>query len=126
MLENPQARAEFRAKYRILDDVFIRLDEPENPFDGMTFTNGWMPFMLVTVIEGGVRFPLHPLLRICLKKWHLCPYQLMPNDFKIIMGVVELNRILEINLGVHDIEDVYDLCKSGGGDNTYYLRVKTN
>ena len=48
------------------------------------------------------------------------------NCFKIIMGVVELNRVLGINLGVHDIEDVYDLCKSGGGDNTYYLRVRAN
>ena len=45
----------------------------------------------------------------------------MPNDFKIIMGVVELNRILGINLSVHDIEDVYDLCKSG---DVYYLRVR--
>ena len=48
----------------------------------------------------------------------------MPNDFKIIMGIAELNRNLGINLGVHDSEDVYDLCKSGGGDNTYYLWVK--
>lgn len=113
--------AEFRARYRIPDDVQIRLDDLENPFYGLTFTSGWMPFMLVTVIEGGVRFPLHPLLRICLRKWNLCPCQLMSNGFKIIMGVVELNSILDINLGVHDIEGVYDLCKSGG-----YLRVKAN
>ena len=98
----------------------------KNPFDGLTFTSGWMPFMLLIMIEGGVRFPLHLLLRTCLKKWHLCPCQLMPNGFKIIMGVTKLNRILDINIGVHDIEDVYDLCKSGGGDNTYYLRVKAN
>ena len=50
----------------------------------------------------------------------------MPNSFKIIMGVVELNRILGMNLGIHDIEDVYDLCKSGGGDSTYYLRANAN
>ena len=48
------AITEFRAKYEILDDVQIKLDDPENPFDGLTFTNGWMPFLLVTVIEGGV------------------------------------------------------------------------
>ena len=32
--------AEFRAKYEISDDVQIRLDDPENPFDDLTFTNG--------------------------------------------------------------------------------------
>ena len=42
------------------------------------------------------------------------------------MGVAELNRILDINFGVHDIDDVYDLCKSRGGDNTYYLKAKAN
>ena len=47
----------------------------------------------------------------------------MPNGFKIIMGVVELNRILGFNLGVNDIEDVYDLCKSR---DVYYLRVRAN
>lgn len=35
------------------------------------------------------------------------------------MGVAELNKILGINLGIHDIEDVYDLYKSGGGDKAY-------
>ena len=50
----------------------------------------------------------------------------MPNGFKIIMSVAELNRVLGINLSIRDIGDVYDLCKSGGGDNTYYLRVKAN
>ena len=47
----------------------------------------------------------------------------MSNGFKIIMGVVELNRILGINLGVPDIEDVYDLCKSRDED-IYYLRAR--
>ena len=43
------------------------------------------------------------------------------------MGVVRLNEILKIGLGVPDIEDTYDLCKSAEGD-TYYLwlRVRRN
>ncbi|XXG76138.1 hypothetical protein AAC387_Pa08g0558 [Persea americana] len=39
------------------------------------------------------------------------------------MGVVRLNQILGIGLGVPDIEDTYDLCKSAEGD-TYYLRLR--
>ena len=45
----------------------------------------------------------------------------MPNAYKIIMGEVELSRILGINLGVSDIEDVYDMCKSARDENVYYL-----
>ena len=41
------------------------------------------------------------------------------------MGVVRLNEILKINLGVPDIEEAYDLCKSAEG-NTYYLRLKVH
>ncbi|XXG39625.1 hypothetical protein AAC387_Pa01g0539 [Persea americana] len=39
------------------------------------------------------------------------------------MGVVQLNRILGINLGVSDNEEVYDLCKSTDG-NSYYLQLR--
>ncbi|RWR85075.1 transferase family protein [Cinnamomum micranthum f. kanehirae] len=92
-LETPQAMAKSRAKYGIPKDVLIRLNDLENRFDGYDFTNSWMPF-----------------------------YLLIPNSYKIIMGVAELNKILGINLGVHDIEDVYDLSKSSG-DGFYHLRV---
>ncbi|XXG47515.1 hypothetical protein AAC387_Pa02g2150 [Persea americana] len=112
-LENPRAVADFRAKYKIPNNVLVRLDNPEDLLDGSIFNNGWMLFWLVTVIEGGVRFPLHPLLKECLREWNLCACQLMPNGFKIIIGVVELNGILGINFGVPDIEEMYDLCKSG-------------
>ena len=87
--------------------------------------DGWMQFWLVTVVEVGVRFPLHPLLRDYLREWSLCPYQLLPNGYKIIMGVVRLNEILRINLGVPNIEDAYDLCKSTEG-NTHYLRLRVH
>ncbi|XXG75114.1 hypothetical protein AAC387_Pa07g3694 [Persea americana] len=39
------------------------------------------------------------------------------------MGAVRLNEILSINLGVSDIEEAYDLCKSAEG-HTYYLRLR--
>ena len=39
------------------------------------------------------------------------------------MRVVRLNEIQDIGLGVPDIEDTYDLCKSAEWD-TYYLRLR--
>ena len=110
----------FRTLYNIPANVKVR---PDGPDDGYVFHDGWMPFWLITVVEAGVRFPLHPFLRDCLREWNLCPCQLLPNGYKIIMGVVQLNRILGISLGVPNIEDVYDLCKSTDG-NSYYFRLR--
>ena len=86
MLEDPHAIAVFRTQYRIPDNVEVRLNDPEA--DGLVAHDGWVPFRLVTIVVGGVRFPLHPLLRDCLWEWRLCPCQLTPNGFKIIMGLV--------------------------------------
>ncbi|XXG45611.1 hypothetical protein AAC387_Pa02g0652 [Persea americana] len=119
-LGDPASIGLFRETYKIPANVEVR---PDGPDDGISYSNGWMPFWLVSVVEGGIRFPLHPLLRDCLREWELSPCQLLPNGYKIIMGVVRLNEILAINLGVPDIEEAYDLCKSAEG-NTYYLRLR--
>ena len=90
----------FRDVYKVLANVEVG---PDGPDDGLAYRDGWMLFWLVSVVEGGVCFPLHPLVRDCLREWRLCPCQLLPNGYKIIMGVVRLNEILEIGLGVPDI-----------------------
>ena len=69
-LETPEQIARFRGDYNIPDDVNLRLD---NELDDYAFHNGEIPFYLVTIVEGGVRFPLHPFLREYLCRWHLCP-----------------------------------------------------
>ena len=112
LLGDPGSIDHFRDLYKVPSNVEVRPDDPD---DGLTYRDGWMPFWLVSVVEGGVRFPLHPLVRDCLREWRLCPCQLLPNGYKIIMGVVRLNQILGIGLGVPDIEDTYDLCKSAEG-----------
>ena len=121
-LGDPASLTLFREMYKIPTNVKVRPDGPE---DGITYSDGWMPFWLVSVVEGGIRFPLHPLLRDCLREWGLCPCQLLPNGYKIIMGVVRLNEILRINLGVADIEETYDLYKSAE-ENSYYLRLRVH
>ena len=123
-LDTPEAMASFREAYRIPDNVLTRLNDPDDFRDGMSARGDWVPFPLIAIIEGGVRFPIHPLLRACLSSWHLAPCQLLPNAYKIIMGTAELNRLLGINLGVHDIEEAYYVCKSVGESECYYLRVK--
>ena len=64
LVENPASLSLFGGMYNIPANVEVRLD---------TFDDGWMPFWLVTIVEAGVWFPLHPLLRNCLEQWNLSP-----------------------------------------------------
>ncbi|RWR93533.1 hypothetical protein CKAN_02279200 [Cinnamomum micranthum f. kanehirae] len=81
-LDTPEAMTNFREMYGIPEDVRTWLDKLEDLFDGFVFPDGWMPFPLIAIVEGGVRFPVYPLLRACLSAWHLSPCQLMPNGYK--------------------------------------------
>ena len=85
LLEDHVSITVFRNLYHIPANVEVR---PNGPDDGYVFNDGWMPFWLVSIVEAGVWFSLHPLLRDCHRKWNLCPCQLLPNGNKIIMGAV--------------------------------------
>ena len=65
---NQRTVEEFRRKYLIPEDVLVRLDGERDPLDKWQYRDKSheMPFPLIAVVEGGVRFPVHPLLRACL------------------------------------------------------------
>ena len=101
-----QAMAVFRRHYGVLDDVHLEYRFWENALTGEP---GDLILPLVAIIEGGVRFPIDPLIADFLDYFHLSPSQISPNIFRIVMGVVELNRRLGLNLIVHDIIATYTL-----------------
>lgn len=68
--------------------------------------------------------PLHPFLRVVLRHWGLIPSQPNVNFFRIIMGIIELNQRLRINLGIPAIRHCYALAKSSGRQGRYFLRAK--
>lgn len=59
--------------------------------------------------EAGLRLPFPYLLRNVLNHVRLPPARLHPDFYRIVMGCIVLNKMLDINLGVGEIFYTYDL-----------------
>lgn len=90
--------SEFRRHFSIPDDVHLSL-VTDSALDMKRADQNTIVFPLLSIAEGRVRFPLHPLLRAVLRYWSLIPSQPNVNFFRIIMGVIKLNQRLRISLG---------------------------
>uniref|UniRef100_A0A2N9HLT5 Uncharacterized protein n=1 Tax=Fagus sylvatica TaxID=28930 RepID=A0A2N9HLT5_FAGSY len=105
-VNTPEAMERFRRHYGVPDDVYLEYRFWENAITG---EHGDLIIPLVAIIEGGVRFPIDPLLADFLDYFRISPTQISPNIFRIVNGVAELNRQLGFNLTVHDIIATYFL-----------------
>ena len=79
-------------------------------------------FPLMAILEGGVRFPVRPLLLNTLKFYGLSPEQLPPNFYRVVSSVSRLNKIYGLQLNHHDINFMYSLCVNK--KTNYYLKVR--
>uniref|UniRef100_A0A2N9GIP4 Transposase (putative) gypsy type domain-containing protein n=1 Tax=Fagus sylvatica TaxID=28930 RepID=A0A2N9GIP4_FAGSY len=105
-VNTPEAMERFRRHYGVPDDVYLEYRFWENAITG---EHGDLIIPVVAIIEGGVRFPIDPLLADFLDHFRISPTQINPNIFRIVNGVAELNRRLGFNLTVHDIIATYFL-----------------
>ena len=76
----------------------------------------------MVILEGGVRFPMDPLLLKTLRFYGLCPDQLPPNFYRVVSSVSRLNQIYGLQLNHHDINFMYSLCVNK--KTNYYLKVR--
>ena len=76
----------------------------------------------MAILEGGVRFPVDPLIFSTLRFYGLCPDQLPPNFYQVIGCVSRLNWIYGLQLNHHDINFMYTLC--GNIRSNYYLKTR--
>lgn len=67
-------------------------------------------FPLMAILEGGVRFPVDPLLLRTLRFYSLFPDQLPPNFYRMVSCVSRLNHLYGLHLDHHDINFMYILC----------------
>ena len=76
----------------------------------------------MVILEGGVRFPVDPLLPSAFRFYGLCLGQFPPNFYLVVSCVSRLNRIYGLQLIHHDINFMYSLC--GNIRSNYYLKAR--
>ena len=85
--------ASFRAAYNVPRDVDIAYYH-EGDIDLRRHTGVNIVFFpLMAILEGGVRFPVHPLIIGTLRFYGLCLDQLPPNFYQVVSCVSKLNHI---------------------------------
>ncbi|GMQ05271.1 hypothetical protein CsSME_00050366 [Camellia sinensis var. sinensis] len=122
-LLSPDRISGFRCHFFIPDDVRLSF-VADGTLDMERVDETMIVFPLLSITEGGVHFPLHPLLRVMLCHWGLIPSQPNVNFFRIVMGIIALNRRLGHNLGIPAIWHCYALAKSSGRHEHYFLKAK--
>ena len=75
----------------------------------------------MAILEGGVRFPLDPLILKTLRFHGLCPDQLPPNFYRVESSISRLNDLYGLHLNYHDINFMYSLCDNQRSG--YYIKV---
>ncbi len=119
-VNTPEAMAVFRHLYEIPNNVGLRYVHWS---DALPPSAGELLIPVVAVVEGGVHFPMDPLLADFLNYFSLSPTQVNPNIFRIMMGTVELNRRLGLELSTYDIVRTYILYHNSKTE-SYSLRPR--
>lgn len=87
LLNAEVALATFRAIFAISNDVEIAYyQEGDIALDRRPHVVFFFPLM--SILDGGVRFPVDPLLLKTLGFYGLCPDQLSPNFYRVVSCVI--------------------------------------
>ena len=122
LLSTEASLANFREVFNILGDVDVAYCHEGDIALHRRSGSNIVFFPLMAILEGGVRFPVDPLLLSTLSFYGLCLDQLPPNFYQVVSCVSRLNQIYGLQLNHHDINFMYNLC--GNLKSNYYLKVR--
>ena len=98
----------FRQDYSVPDDVEVAYCHESEIILHRGANTAFFPLM--SILEGGVRFPIDPLLLDTLRYYGLSPDQLHLNFYRVVSCVSRLNQTFGLQLDHHDINHMYSLC----------------
>ena len=111
----------FKARFSIPRDVEISYCD-EGDIENQRFPYvGFFPLM--SILEGGVRFPVDLLLLRTLSFYGLNLDQCLPNFYRVVNCVERLNRLYCLSLTHHNINFMYSIRGSLGL--RYYLQTRS-
>ena len=122
LLDTPGSLAIFRQKFDIPDDVEVAYCHESEIALHKGQSTAFFPLM--AVLEGGVRFPVDPLMVSTLRYNGLYPDQLPPNFYRVVSYVSRLNHTFDLQLDHHDINHMCSLC--GNKSSNFYLKTRDN
>ena len=120
LLYTKASLATFRRTFNIPEDVNVAYCHKSEIAFHRGFGTAFLPLM--TILEGGVRFPVDPLLLNTLRFFGLCPDKPPPNFYWVVSYVSRLNQIYDLQLNHHDINYMYSLCRNK--KTNYYFKVR--
>ena len=122
LISTPEKIMAFRREYEIPADVQFRLGRSEDLIEeGRNENTIYVP--LIFIVEGGLRFPLHPFFCEVCFRCQLNPRQLCPNFVRVVMGTVALNRLLGLNLDWWDLHYLYSVVPTA--EKNYYFKARS-
>ena len=121
LVDSPTGMEGFRAKYHIPQGAALRYCPPD-----WIVTNrekGEVAIPMIAFIEGGMTLPMDRVTRDYLINHRLCPYQCVPNLFRVLGNVDALNEQMGLGLTWHDVVHMYEchLLADAG----YYLKSRS-
>ena len=122
LLSSEASLANFRAAYNVPGDVDIAYSHMGDINLHRRTSSNIVFFPPMAILEGGVRFPVDPLIIGTLRFYGLCPDQLPLNFYRVVSCVSRLNQIFSLQLNRHDINFMYSLC--GNIKTDYYLKTR--
>ena len=111
LVESEEGMEKFIADYRIPNTVGLRYYK-EGDWHIMR-QEGEVVILIIAFLEGGMRLPMHPVVRDYLRHFRLAPVQCAVNVFRILGSVDALNEQMGLRLTHHDVLVLQSLVPQG-------------